>query len=341
VDESHSALGIISFFATRSQVAKQTNQQVNTFLLAALLVAVVGITGCVNQPVKRAGTQDEAREGKRPARTWTRVGSLGDTPKAVTDAFPLSDQQNREGWIKFEPLTDEFEGQQLDLRKWKLGIVGWNGRCPAMFSEKNITVSDGKLHLAMRKEKVPPEYEQQGFRDYTSAALHTAALAYYGYYEVKAKAMNSAGSSTFWFAIDYDGKWGDITEIDVFEICGKPKDNKNIYNMNLHAWEDGPRRIDWVEPGPPSNEHLEMHGEWEAPWRFADDYHVYGFEWGKDEVKYYVDGVVVRTAENTRWHSPLHLTLDSETFPYWFGMPDDRDLRSTFSVEYVRAWKRR
>lgn len=341
MDESHSALGIISFFATRSQVAKQTNQQVNTFLLAALLVAVVGITGCVNQPVKRAGTQDEAREGKRPARTWTRVGSLGDTPKAVTDAFPLSDQQNREGWIKFEPLTDEFEGQQLDLRKWKLGIVGWNGRCPAMFSEKNITVSDGKLHLAMRKEKVPPEYEQQGFRDYTSAALRTAALAYYGYYEVKAKAMNSAGSSTFWFAIDYDGKWGDITEIDVFEICGKPKDNKNIYNMNLHAWEDGPRRIDWVEPGPPSNEHLEMHGEWEAPWRFADDYHVYGFEWGKDEVKYYVDGVVVRTAENTRWHSPLHLTLDSETFPYWFGMPDDRDLRSTFSVEYVRAWKRR
>jgi hypothetical protein len=84
-----------------------------------------------------------------------------------------------------------------------------------------------------------------------------------------------------------------------------------------------------------------MHGEWEAPWRFADDYHVYGFEWGKDEVKYYVDGVVVRTAENTRWHYPLHLTLDSETFPFWFGMPEDKDLPSTFSVEYVRAWKKK
>jgi len=24
----------------------------------------------------------------------------------------------------------------------------------------------------------------------------------------------------------------------------------------------------------------------------------------------------------------------------WFGMPDDKDLPSTFSVEYVRAWKK-
>jgi hypothetical protein len=25
--------------------------------------------------------------------------------------------------------------------------------------------------------------------------------------------------------------------------------------------------------------------------------------------------------------------------PDWFGMPDDKDLPSTFSIEYVRAWK--
>jgi hypothetical protein len=27
--------------------------------------------------------------------------------------------------------------------------------------------------------------------------------------------------------------------------------------------------------------------------------------------------------------------------PNWFGMPDDADLPSTFSIEYVRAWKRK
>lgn len=57
------------------------------------------------------------------------------------------------------------------------------------------------------------------------------------------------------------------------------------------------------------------------------------------EVRYYVDGVLVRSVENTHWHQPLFLIFDSETMPQWFGMPDDDDLPSTFSVEYVRAWK--
>ena len=29
----------------------------------------------------------------------------------------------------------------------------WKGRQPALFSDKNVTVSDGKLHLTIRKEK--------------------------------------------------------------------------------------------------------------------------------------------------------------------------------------------
>ena len=62
--------------------------------------------------------------------------------------------------------------------------------------------------------------------------------------------------------------------------------------------------------------------------------------WGKDELRFYVDGVLVRSVENTHWHQPLLLTFDSETMPEWMGMPKDEDLPSTFSVEYVRAWKK-
>ena len=75
----------------------------------------------------------------------------------------------------------------------------WKGRQPALFSEKNVTVSDGKLHLTMRKEKLPRRAEKLGYKDYTSAALHTKVRSSYGYYEVKAKPMNSGGSSSFWF----------------------------------------------------------------------------------------------------------------------------------------------
>jgi beta-glucanase (GH16 family) len=32
---------------------------------------------------------------------------------------------------------------------------------------------------------------------------------------------------------------------------------------------------------------------------------VYGLDWGKDDIGYYVDGVLVRSVENTHWDQPL------------------------------------
>ena len=178
-------------------------------------------------------------------------------------------------------MSDEFEGKELDRSKWVVGMEWWKGRQPALFSEKNVTVSDGKLHLTMRKEKLPPEAEKQGYHDYTSAALHTKARTAYGYFEVKAKPMNSGGSSSFWFQQDDKPGWG--TEIDVFEIGGKAKGFENKYNMTLHVFQT-----------PTEKKHWSVGGVWIAPWRLADDYHVYGLDWNKDELKFYVDGVVVR-----------------------------------------------
>ncbi len=37
---------------------------------------------------------------KRPTKIWNRTGPLGKTPKWITDAYPLSDQQNQGGWVK-------------------------------------------------------------------------------------------------------------------------------------------------------------------------------------------------------------------------------------------------
>jgi beta-glucanase (GH16 family) len=99
-------------------------------------------------------------------------------------------------------------------------------------------------------------------------------------------------------------------------------------NMNLHVWET-----------PMEKRHWNIGGNWIAPWRFADAFHVFGLEWNQSEIKYYVDGVIVRRVKNTDWHVPLHMNFDSETMPTWFGLPKDEDLPSTFSIEYVRAWR--
>lgn len=271
-----------------------------------------------------AGGEETAR---RPAKIWNRSGSLGETPKRITDGLPLSDQQSAGKWSKFPPLSDEFDGRELDRDKWKLGMSWWLGRQPALFRDKNVTVADGNLQLTMRKEQVPPEFENRGYHDYTSAALHTKARTAYGYFEVRARPMNSGGSSSFWFQQDETPGWA--TEIDVFEIGGKAPKFEHKYNMNLHVFRT-----------PQEQQHWSVGGVWAAPWRLADGYHVYGLEWNAEEIRYFVDGVLVRSVENTHWHQPLYLIFDSETMPKWLGMPQDQDLPSTFSVDYVRAWKR-
>ena len=255
--------------------------------------------------------------------TWFRTEPLGKTPKRVTDAYPLSDQENKGDWSRFETMSDEFNGNQLDLAKWSPKSLSSQGRQPGLFREANVSVAGGQLHLVMRKEKVPPEYEKRGYHDYTCAKARSLTPVLYGYFETRAKPMNSAGSSSFWFAGSGDG-WR--TEIDVFEIGGKSKGFEQKYNMHLHVFYT-----------PTDKEHWKLGEAWIAPWRLADDYHVYGLDWSEQELVCYVDGVAVWKVPNTHWHQPLSMIFDSETMGDWFGMPDDQDLPSTYHVDYVRT----
>jgi len=180
--------------------------------------------------------------------------------------------------------------------------------------------------LTMKKEEVPEMPKDKGYRTYTSAAVQSKTRVKYGYFEVKCKPMKSHGSSSFWF---YDSTPDEWTEIDVFEIGGGAPGFEKKYNMNVHVFRT-----------PTEKKHWSMHGVWVSPSNLADDYHVYGLEWDKEKIKWYFDGVLVRWVENTHWHQPLTLNFDSETMPKWFGLPKDSDLPSTYSIEYVRAWKK-
>jgi beta-glucanase (GH16 family) len=264
-------------------------------------------------------------EAKRPE-SWVRTGPLGPVPARVSDRLPLSDQGSEGDWVPYEPMTDEFDGPALDPNKWWPRNPGWLGRQPAYFWPGNVTVSDGKLHLTMRREEVPEMPKDKGYHTYTSAAVQSKGLVRYGYFEVKARPMRSHGSSSFWFYHSTPEEW---TEIDVFEIGGGASGFERKYNMNVHVFRT-----------PTENEHWSSHGVWTAPKDLADDYHVYGLEWGPDKIKWYFDGVLVRWVENTHWHQALTLNFDSETMPEWFGLPEDDDLPSTYSIEYVRSWKR-
>lgn len=280
---------------------------------------------CMLVIVSVAGSVAAAK--KKSPQGWLRSGGLGPKPERVTDALPLSDQDNQGKWQKYEPMTDEFDGTELDPAKWHPTNPRWLGRQPAFFYKGNVNISDGNLHLTMRKGEVPEMSKDKGYHTYTSAAVQSKTRVKYGYFEIKAKPMKSHGSSSFWFYDNTPELW---TEIDVFEIGGGAPGFERKYNMNVHVFRT-----------PTEKRHWSVHGAWMAPSDLADDYHVYGLEWNREKIRWYFDGVIVRWIENTHWHQPLTLNFDSETMPKWFGLPRDSDLPSTYSIEYVRAWKKR
>lgn len=227
-------------------------------------------------------------------------------------------------WTPIPELTDEFDGKKLDSKKWHDHNPGWLGRYPGLFSTNNVSVSDGKLHLTSRVED--PQHPDKKFHTFTTAAVKSKALVKYGYFEIKCRAMKSKASSAFWFYQSTPEEW---TEIDVFEMCGAEDKFKNKVFMSVHVFHT-----------PTEKKHWQKTQEWKAPFNIVDDYHIYALEWNKDVIKWWVDGQVVHELKNTHWHQPLHMNFDSETFPDWFGLPDKADLPSTFSIEYIRSWRR-
>jgi beta-glucanase (GH16 family) len=267
------------------------------------------------------------------ADAWTRVGPLGTTPTPTNADLPLSDQANVGRWQRDTRLSDEFNGSTLDAARWHVNdATGTDslGRKPALFLPENAKVGSGNLNITFRKQTLPEKYLRLGYKDYSSAMVRTEERGLYGYYEARAKPMNSAGSSAFWLA--WTGLPDNATEIDIFEIGGKTKNEAfdRLYNMNAHVWAT-----------PQSTEHLSAGSTWVAPWRLANTFHVYGFDWQPETLRWYVDGVLVREAKNTHWHFPMQIVFDSEAMWDWFGVVDDGDLPSVFRVDYVRVWQRK
>ena len=254
---------------------------------------------------------------------WTAAAEIGvvqDTGRAVAAAADCPLKHGR--WESLAALTDEFDGERLDELKWYPNCPGWLGREPAYFNPKNVRVAEGFLHLDAKKEtipKLPPAYHT-----YTTAFVKARAKVRYGYFEIRAQAMDSQASSAFWF---YDTTPEIWSEIDVFEIGARPQ--PSLYYMNTHVFHTLAENVHW-----------DKSRIWRAPYNLSKEFHVYGLEWDPEVLRFYIDGAVVREEQNTHWHQPLALCFDSETFAEWFGLPKDDALPATYSIDYVRAWKR-
>lgn len=266
--------------------------------------------------------------------------------------YPYSDPNNTGGWILNNDISDEFEGPALDTAKWFIegqnnNYYIWKGRAPSQFVPHNVIVEDGKLKLRTQWE---PEYPFAN-EEYADGNMGAAAYGVYegkplpvttagvitkkrflnGYMEVKSKVGDAAITGAFW-ALGYE------QELDVYELMGNPKNHGNIkadsYLATGHDWSPPAKR--------PTNVFQYTK---DLPYRTADEFHVYGAEWGKDYLKLFIDGELVHQFTQNDvgldWvlNNPMEIWLDSEIFK-WLGLPHKEELPVDFEIEYLRVWQK-
>ena len=266
-----------------------------------------------------------------------KVTAAADT--AIISINPLTDQANVGKWKLNKEVSDEFNGQ-LDETKWLVqgrnGVYQSNsiGRAPSQYSPNNVRVENGELKLSV---KYDPNFNfstklQNGvaFKDFTAAALISKKQILYGYLEIKCKASDASVSSSFWGT-------GHNSELDVFEFFGKPKlTSKKIlettYWCSIH---------DWGQSGGPSvwTDRIQL------PYRMADTFHVYACEWDPNYLKFYADGVLIKSITKAEigagWilTNPMSIWVNSVCW-YWNGLPDPQDLPVDYKIDYIRVWQK-
>ena len=201
--------------------------------------------------------------------------------------------------------SDEFDGAELDKKKWKPEKSCWGGgnneRQCYTGRKENIRVENGQLRLIAREERFtgpdrPPEIASmpnpKTTQPFTSGKIRTRGIASWRYGKIEFRAKPPKGQGT-WPAIwmmpenDYYGAWPLSGEIDILEgvnlgaTCTECKGTVGENRM-LSAVHFGDK--------PPKNTHIHKRVALPDLSLPSDDFHVWTFEWGAGLMRFYLDG---------------------------------------------------
>ncbi len=241
----------------------------------------------------------------------------------------FADPPEGTNWVPYLPMTDEFNETSLDTDKWYETNPGWTGRKPVLFHKECITVSDGLLHVHAFDSKRSAKYDLPEGYTHMSGFIVSKELARFGYFEARAKLMNSTLVSGFWLNHGNKEEWSEIT---IVEVPAGIKKYESVLQPNVHYFY-GPHYKGTVD------NHLVEPSVIDLPYKTTDDFHVYGFEWTPTHMRWYIDGELVRESKNRHYFQPLKMNINVESNPYFGAAPEDSMLPAVYEVDWVRSWR--
>lgn len=266
----------------------------------------------------------------KPKTKFTNEIDFSNAPKRVSNHYPLSDQSNKSKWVKSNLISDEFDAASLNTKKWHPNNPGWKGRKPTLFHDDNVSFKDNELVFKINQH---PKNEQllDGYT-HTAGFIRSKNSVLYGYFEAEMKLMNDSWVSGFWSSSPTKEWW---TEIDFCENSPATKNQQNDLNSNIHVFHS-PKKYGDIK------KHFSRNKKYKVPFNLQDDYHVWGVEWDKKFIRFYIDGVLFREAENTHWHQPLFINFNCESNKWFSALPSENSkLDEEFRVKYFRFWSKK
>lgn len=295
--------------------------------LLIILTLLIGLMPFMEaQQVKKA--KKKPAEGlTKPKKYYKDTVDFSNAPLRDNHAFPLSDQENKGQWKPLKDYSDEFESNTLDTEKWYPNNPKWKGRQPTYFHGSNVSLENGELVMRINQhgnEQLPTGYT------HTAGFIKSKKKILYGYFEARLKPMNAPWVTGFWMTNVSKDWW---TEIDICENCPGVEHNRHDLNSNIHVFRAPKDKGD-------VKEHFSRNAKYYIPFELQKDYHTWGMEWDKDYIRFYIDGVLFREAENTHWHQPLEINFNNESNKWFGALPDDERLNEVYKVEYFRVWQK-
>ncbi|NIJ45002.1 beta-glucanase (GH16 family) [Wenyingzhuangia heitensis] len=265
----------------------------------------------------------------KPKERFSNEIDFSNAPKRVNNVSPLSDQANKKNWVLSDKMSDEFDSKRLDTRKWHPNNPGWKGRKPTFFHGSNVSLKDDelvfKINQHSKHEELPEGYT------HTAGFIKSKQKVLYGYFEAEMKLMDDTWVSGFWACLGTRDWW---TEIDFCENSPATKNQQNDLNSNIHVFRS-PDEYGGVK------KHFSRNNKYKVPFNLLEDYHVWGIEWDEDYIRFYIDGVLFREAENTHWYQPLEINFNNESNKWFGALPSDKSkLDQEFRVKYFRYWSK-
>ena len=274
---------------------------------------------------------------------------------------------------------DEFDGDQIDYTKWRVGYKGGVRRAGYYLdTEDAVFVKDGALTIRTRYME-DGVYGPGWYTSWVDSAVSDtvgSSIAHsdeyrgfsgkYGYYEVRCITPPSVGIwSAFWLMPD-----GGAAGMSENDIKGTGTDGLEVDVMESPYMyiDSSPYNVHVVHGEGYSDTRSDHSATYEVPGMYSG-YHTYGVLWTEEEYVFYIDGretwrtkyspdgetlgvsqveeyllLTVEVGGYQAEDGTLHpgVTLENgEEVPFWCGNPDDNDKTKAydFIIDYVRVYQ--